>query len=65
MLKTTKAFDARRPGDIYPSRIDAGEEVDGRLAEIAEQLGALESADSKPARKTKAVKAAPENKAQE
>lgn len=63
MTKTTKAFDAVRPGDVYPTRIEAGEEVGGRLAEIAEQIGATDARKSAP--KTKAVKAAPENKTEE
>lgn len=62
MPKTSKAFDAVAPGEIYPKTIPAGTEVEGRLAEIAEHIGALE-VEVKPARKTKAIKAAPENKA--
>lgn len=56
MAIVAKTFKAVRPGDVYPSEIVVGEEVDGRLAEIAEQLGALAP------RRTKARKAAPENK---
>lgn len=64
MPKITKSFEAVRPGNVYPETIPAGEEVEGRLAEIAEQLGVLEAPPPKAAApKTKAVKAAPENKA--
>lgn len=62
MQKTTKAFEAVRPGDVYPSTIAAGEEVEGRLAEIAEQIGALEKPAGKTAPANKAAKRAPENK---
>lgn len=58
-MKTTKEFTAVRPGNIYPETIPAGEEVEGRLAEIAVALGAAET----PAKTTKAVKSEPENKA--
>lgn len=65
MSRTTRAFNAVAPGEIYPKTIEAGTEVEGRLAEIAAQLGALEvEAKPKAAPKTKAIKAAPENKAQ-
>jgi hypothetical protein len=64
MTKTTKAFHAVRPGKIYPETIPAGEDVDGRLAEIAVQLGCLDQEKPKAAPKTKAAtKGAPENKA--
>jgi hypothetical protein len=63
MPKTTKAFQAVRPGNVYPDTIAAGEEVEGRLAEIAEAVGAVEA--EKTPRKTKAMKAAPENKSEE
>ena len=56
MQKVKTPFFAVRPGDVHPSTIKAGEKVDGRLAEIAEQLGALAP------KQTKARKAAPENK---
>lgn len=58
MQKVTTSFKAVRPGDVYPTTIEAGETVDGRLAEIAKDLGALEK--PKPAKK--AIKKAPENK---
>ena len=54
MAVVSKAFFAVRPGDVYPTWVEAGEQVDGRLEEIARQLGALDR---------KARKAAPENKA--
>ena len=54
MAVVAKRFRAVRPGDVHPTWVEAGERVDGRLEEIARQLGALE---------TKARKAAPENKA--
>jgi len=57
MPKLTKAIHAVPPGEVYPRRFEAGEEVDGRVAEIAEAMGALEKA----APKRKAMKA-PENK---
>jgi len=60
MAKLTKDIFAVRPGEIYPSRLKAGEDVEGRLAEIAEQMGALRQ--SKAPEKHKAHKSAPENK---
>lgn len=54
MPKLTKEIYAVRPGNVYPEVIPAGEVVEGRLAEIAEDLGAIA--------KTKAAKGAPENK---
>lgn len=66
MSKTTKEFQAVRPGNVYPETIPAGEEVEGRLAEIAEQLGALGKRKAKTAApENKAVEAAPENKTAE
>lgn len=53
-MKLQKAIYAVRPGAIYPEWIEAGEEVDGRLQEIAVELGAVRS--------KKAAAAAPENK---
>jgi len=55
MPKLTKTIQAVPPGEVYPRTFEAGEEVDGRLAEIADQLGALE----KPKRKAMSP---PENK---
>jgi len=55
MPKLTKAIRAVPPGEVYPRTLEAGEEVEGRLAEIADQLGALE----KPKRKAMSP---PENK---
>lgn len=55
MPKLAKTIRMVAPGDVYPSVFEAGEEVDGRVAEVAEQLGALE----KPVKK--AMKS-PENK---
>lgn len=57
MPKLTKSIQAVPPGEIYPRTFEAGEDVDGRVAEIAEQLGALEKA----APRRKAMKP-PENK---
>ncbi len=57
MVKLTKDLFAVRPGKIHPEVIPKGEEVDGRLEEIARQVGAVQS----PQRK--AMKGAPENKA--
>jgi hypothetical protein len=57
MPKLTKSIKAVPPGEVYPRTFEAGEEVEGRVAEIAEQLGALHKAPPK----TKAMKP-PENK---
>jgi len=57
MPKLTKAIRAVPPGEVYPRTFEAGEEVEGRVADVAEAMGALE----KPAPKGKAMKA-PENK---
>jgi len=57
MPKLTKSIKAVPPGEVYARTFEAGEEVEGRLAEVAEQLGALE----KVAPKGKAMKP-PENK---
>jgi len=57
MPKLTKSIKAVPPGEVYPRTFEAGEEVEGRLAEVAEQLGALEKA----APRRKAMKP-PENK---
>lgn len=54
MPKLTKDIFAVRPGEVYPSTIAKGEEVEGRLAEVAKQMGALSE--------RKAIKGAPENK---
>lgn len=55
MPKLTKTIRAVPPGEVYPRTFEAGEEVSGRVAEIAEAMGALE----KPKRK---AMSAPENK---
>lgn len=57
MPKLSKTIRAVPPGEVYPRVFDVGEEVEGRLAEIAEQVGALE----KPAARRKAM-TPPENK---
>lgn len=57
MPKLAKDIKAVRPGSVYPETIPAGEVVEGRLEEIAKELGALEAPKA-----TKAAKAAPENK---
>ncbi len=57
MVKLTKDLFAVRPGEVHPEVVPKGEEVDGRLEEIAKQVGAAEV----PQRK--AMKGAPENKA--
>lgn len=41
MRTVAVAFEAVRPGDVYPSTISVGEAVEGRLLEIAEALGAV------------------------
>lgn len=58
MVKLNKDLFAVRPGKVYPEWIRKGEEVEGRLAEIAKQAGAVEP----PQRKAN-TKGAPENKA--
>jgi len=70
MPKISRSFEAVRPGDVYPSTIPVGEEVTGRLAEIAAALGALEAAPVAPvqasiakAPSNRAAKRAPEIKA--
>ncbi len=57
MPKLTKSIRVVPLGEVYPRTFEAGEEVEGRVAEVAEQLGAFE----KPTPKGKAMKA-PENK---
>ena len=59
MPKLTKSMTAVPPGEVYPRVFEAGEEVDGRIAEIAEQMGALEQPKSAPKRK---AMTSPENK---
>ena len=67
MPKVAREFQAVRPGNVYPETIAVGEEVTGRLAEIAAQLDALEGA-AKPtvsvqkSANTRAAKRAPETK---
>lgn len=53
MPKVTKAFKAVRPGDVYPTTIEKGEEVTGRLLEIAKAMGAVKSAGAAPENKSK------------
>lgn len=62
MAKASREFEAVRPGDVYPSTIQAGEELTGRLAEIAAQIGALEAAPVAPPAKVSMAKA-PSNRA--
>jgi hypothetical protein len=62
MAKASREFEAVRPGDVYPSTIAVGEELTGRLAEIAAQLGALEAAPVAPPTKMSMAKA-PSNRA--
>lgn len=62
-MKVSKSFKAVRPGEIYPSVISQGEEVEGRLAEIAVALNAVETPAKTLAKASKAAKGAPENKA--
>jgi len=57
MPKLTKAIRAVPPGEVYPRTFAAGEQVEGRVAEVAEAMGALEKA----APKRKAM-TPPENK---
>lgn len=61
MPVTVKAFRAVRPGHVYPETIPAGEDVTGRLAEIAEQVGALEP-EPEPETAAKKPRSAPETK---
>lgn len=63
MTKVSIAFEAVRPGDVYPSTIPVGEEVSGRLAEIAAALGALHAASVTKPPSNRAAKRAPETKA--
>lgn len=63
MAKVTRAFDAVRPGNVYPETIAVGEEVTGRLAEIAAALDALEGTATTPVKATRATRKAPETKA--
>lgn len=60
-----KAFHAVRPGNVFPEVIAIGEEVEGRLEQIAREIGALvEDAEKamKAAPSNKSVKGAPETK---
>jgi hypothetical protein len=63
MAKVAREFQAVRPGNVYPETIAVGEEVTGRLAEIAAALDALEGAETTPVKATRAAKRAPEVKA--
>ncbi|MCV6576273.1 MAG: hypothetical protein OIF58_11110 [Cohaesibacter sp.] len=70
-MKITESFEMVKPGDVYASVIEEGDIVDGRVAEVALQLGkgvkhpseaeqkAKEEADAK------AAKAAADAKAKE
>lgn len=58
MAIVAKPFKAVRPGDVYPSEIAKGEEVEGRLAEIAELLECL--AEDEPAAPAKAPEKKPD-----
>ena len=60
MPKIKTAFKAVPPGEVYPRMYEVGEEVEGEMAELAEQLGALEKKMGRPP-KNKATQA-PENK---
>lgn len=62
MPKVTQTFKMVRPGDVHPTAVEEGEEVTGRVAEVAKHLGCLAPA-APEARKGKAKGAAPENKA--
>lgn len=62
MAKVARSFDAVRPGNVYPETIAVGEEVTGRLAEIAAQIGALETTTVAPPAKVSVAKA-PSNRA--
>lgn len=54
MPKLIKPIYAVRPGKVHPEMIPEGEDVTGRLEEIARDMGAI--------RATKAMKKAPETK---
>lgn len=54
MAKLTKDIQIVLPGDVYPTTLEAGTEVDGETAKIAEAMGAV-------GKSTKAMKA-PETK---
>lgn len=61
MPKLIENMTAVAPGEIYPRVFEAGTEVEGRLAEIAESMGKLEKRKGRsPA--MKAIEGAPENK---
>lgn len=61
MPKLTEKMIAVAPGDVYPTVFEAGTEVDGRLAEIAEATGKLEKRRGRPPM-AKGFDGAPENK---
>ncbi len=66
MSKLKSDFFAVPDGDIYPRLFCAGDDVFGSVALVAEQEGLLvDPKMDKPSarRKTKAIKSAPENKA--
>lgn len=62
MAKLTQDFEAVPDGEIYPRVFKAGEEVTGDVAREARAAGMLAPEGKTRARKTKALKAAPENK---
>ena len=71
MQKLTADLTIVVPGDVYPTNLEAGTEVSGRVAEVAARLGLLEGVEpvrlTKPdptphGRETAAMVAAPEAK---
>lgn len=63
MAKLSKEIRIVLPGDVYPTTLPKGAEVEGRVAEVAEQLGALDDVrSSRAAPRNKASKSAPETK---
>jgi hypothetical protein len=47
-VKVAREFKAVRPGEVYPVTIPVGEIVDGRLEEIAREMGFFEHASAAP-----------------
>lgn len=70
MRKLKEDFQVVFPGEVYPRKLNAGDEVPEAVAEIAAACGVLEGSEpAKPARKahrrapeTQAFTAAPETK---
>lgn len=59
----TKAFKAVKPGEVYPTEFAPGDAVEGRIEEIAREIGAIETPPERaaqPALETAAATAAPE-----